>query len=348
MKEIIYQERIDGAQQLLDEILAVRSNALNIEKASVPHEATVKRQNRTVRYPGNDRPRTAKHKLSPTHRGATSRPKRSTVIPKALPGKTAKRKGSIGEGTAILDKISPSWKYSDIVRDEQFLKEMGIDLGALATSNENESFLDPNGFELNPYSSTARSDSKSYKLEFGSLTDRPASASHTSRSKGRRSVEGKEFVTQKSMEMYRRKTAELVRESLKKYGDYDENGKMYNASTDSDNLNESEKLVLEGILNDNGNLEEVDCGMKKRQRIKSPVGADEDVEGILRQYGLLDNELEGADMLETKLILVREECLLIQLILHVIKTHGPTQIGPLFWFIKWIRMIHWAIKNSKH
>lgn len=296
----------------MDDLLAVRSDAVSIEKSAQPVDAKVERK----------RPRKSNFRMKP-----------ATKVKRTIAG-VYDRKNRKGEangiagfgsdraedrntvGKLILDNISPNWKKSSL---EDFLDVANIDSAPdVREMTDSNLFLElpPDNWRKEPYTSTARSGSGRYRLDFGQLSDRRTSNLNSARTKSQRSVEGRDFVTRASMDNYKKKTAQLVRDSMRDYAStemYDDNQTEYGSDLgskvlrSSDFLTDNERLMLDRIMDERESGDESVVNESKRQRIRSPLVStheSEDVNDILMQYGLLDDDLKRNGSQETSKLLV--------------------------------------------
>lgn len=298
---------MDDAQQLLDDIIAVRSDAVNIERSTQPVHAKIerkkpKRANLRLKSLSN-----IKHKTADVYAKDSVKNKGKIV----RGGFNTKSTGGNAVGKLILDEMSPSWKNSDV---DEYLKDL-TNIASVARDESVEIDFDdrPDDRFDEPYTSTARSGSFRYRLDLGQLSDRQTPDLISSRTKSRRSIEGKDFVTRKSMDNYKRKTARLVRDSMQEYGnddlyglrdDYNEYDSREIKDLD-DFLTGNEKYLLDRITDEHHSADESISIESKRQRTKSPGRSDsKDVNKILLEYGLLDDDIKHFGSQETSKLLV--------------------------------------------
>lgn len=317
-----FQERIDGAQQLYNDLLAVRSNAIAIEKSSrpvLPERQPNKRKRVNTQQVNKNQTKTKQNIFSAYGR-RNSRPGGTLNETTRRPSKSSHDTGrNNNPGKLLLENISPTWKNAAITTDEEFLREILGDAREDETLFQEDIESDMNTQPL--HSSTARSrDTKPrYQLELGSLSDRKTPRQLSARSRARRSVEGKDFVTVLSMENYKTRTKDLVKASMREFAsnelddldlmqstlDSSRNGNTFLDS--SGGLNASERFMLDRIMKGRQSNERTPRKVNKRQRTLSPVfneNETRDVQGILSQYGLLDDEIGQYDVAETNQILV--------------------------------------------
>ena len=313
MTEEIYQERIGGAQQLLDDLFAVRSDAVNIERSARPAPANEdKKKTRRPNF-GQKSFAKLKRKMTDVYGKNNTRTRKTSIRSGTI------NKGKVG-GNKLFDNISPSWKNSEL---GDFLKDIAGDNELLDehdfTGNDLHLDLGSEYGNYEPYTSTARSGSNRYKLDLGQLSGRQTPDLDSSRAKSRRSVEGRDFVTRASMDNYKKKTAKLVRDSMKKYGSWDAGDSLeYTRHEDdsvlgsreldrSDFLNDKERFMIDQILNERRSNDDVIAQESKRQRIRSPhrtMDGSGDVKEILMQYGLLDDDMNQYESEVTSNLLV--------------------------------------------
>ena len=308
-----YKDRIDDAQKLLGDLYAVRSDAVSVERSARPVVAQIAKKKPKL-HPRQKLSAKVKREMVDVYGENVSRSRKT--------GAQNSRVGGSKVGQLLLDNISPSWKnsgLSDILRDVSnyedddthslVLNDMHLDLGPYDDHDE-------------PHVSTARSGSNRYKLDLGTLSSRGTPDLGSGRAKSHRSPGGRDFVTRKSMDNYRKKTAKLVRESMKDYGSAEVDGFLEGFSGSStlgsiklnstDFLTENERFMVDRIMNERRSNEENSFKEAKRKRTKSPrrnVEESKDVNDILLQYGLLDEDMDQHNAEETSKLLVSDRIL---------------------------------------
>ena len=300
----------------------MRSNATAIEKSSRP----VLTERQPNKRKGINTHQVGKNKTKVKQNILVAYGKKNAK-PGGIRNDTKRRRSEISHnidknensGKLLLENISPTWKNAAVSTDEEFLREIlgdtGVDEQLFQEDIESNTETQP------LHASTARSrDTKpSYQLELGSLSDRKTPRQLSARSKARRSVEGKDFVTVLSMENYMTRTKDLVKASMREYASKEFDDVDFMQSTldssrlgntflgSSGGLNASERFMLDRIMKGRQSNEGTPRKVSKRQRTLSPVTTENetrDVQGILSQYGLLDEEIVQHDVAETNQILV--------------------------------------------
>jgi len=310
-----YKDRIDDAQKLLGDLYAVRSDAVSVERSARPVVAQIAKKKPKL-HPRQKLSAKVKREMVDVYGKNVSRSRKT--------GAQNSRVGGSKVGQLLLDNISPSWKnsdLSDILRDVSnyedddthslVLNDMHLDLGP---------YDDHDG----PHVSTARSGSNRYKLDLGKLSSRGTPDLGSGRAKSHRSPGGRDFITRKSMDNYRKKTAKLVRESMKDYGSAEVDGFLEDFSGSStlgsiklnstDFLTENERFMVDRIMDERRSNEENSFKEAKRKRTKSPrrnVEESKDVNDILLQYGLLDEDMDQHNAEETSKLLAEADALLM-------------------------------------
>ena len=322
VEEENFQERIDGAQQLYNDLLAVRSNATAIEKSSRPvltERQPNKRKRMNTQQISKNQSK-VKHNIFSAYGRRDATPGSTRNGTKRRPSKTSHDiERNDNPGKILLENISPTWKNAAISTDEEFLREILGDTGADEHLFQEDIESDMNTQPLHSSTARLRDTKPRYQLELGSLSDRKTPRQLSARSRARRSVEGKDFVTVLSMENYMTRTKDLVRASIrefasKEFDDLDSMQSTLDSSrhgntflNSSGGLNATERFMLDRIMKGRQSNEGTPRKVNKRQRTLSPVTSENetrDVQGILSQYGLLDDEIGQYDVEETNQILV--------------------------------------------
>ena len=292
----------------------MRSDAISIEKSAQPVlSPAVKSKPRS--YRGQQTFAKLKRKAANVYGKDINKPRRAGIRNRA------RNKGTGGSdmGQTLVNDISGSLKNNadlsgflkdvpNIVDGNEFElldNDLRLDLGLL------NSHYEPY------YSSTARADSNRYKLDLAQLSGRRTPDLNSSRTRSHRSYDGRDFITKKSMDNYRKKTARLVEESMKEYASIEMEDSLQGRGGGSslgskgfnstDFLTDQERFLVDRIMNERKSNDENVVQEAKRKRAKSPhrrIDESKDVNDILSQYGLLNENLDGYGSEETSKLLV--------------------------------------------
>ena len=293
---------------MLDDLYAVRSDAVSVERSARPAVAQIAKKKPKL-HPRQKLSAKIKREMVDVYGKNTYKSKRTGVQNRRVDGNKV--------GQLLLDNISPSWKNSDLIDILRDVSNIEDEDAHSLVLNDMHLDLGPYDDHDGPYVSTARSGSNRYKLDLGKLSSRGTPDLGSSRVKSHRSPDGRDFVTRKSMDNYRKKTAKLVRESMKEYGNAEVDGFLEDFGvsstlgsvklTSTDFLSENERFLVDRIMNERRSNEENSFKEAKRQRTKSPhrsVEESKDVNDILLQYGLLDEDMNQHGAEETSKLLV--------------------------------------------
>ena len=297
----------------MSDLFTVRSDAVSIEKSARPILSQVTRK-KPVGFRGQKSFAKLKRKMADVYGKGISKSRKPGVRTNR-----ALHKGTYGSdaGQMLMNNISPSWKNADL---EDYLRDISNTVDKAEpelVSGELNLNLGPDFDYHEPYTSTARSGANRYKLDLAQLSGRGTPDLDSGKARSHRTHAGRDFITKKSMNDYRKKTARLIQDSIRDYGSAEIDNSFQERSGGSlgskgfestDFLTDQEKFLVDRIMNERKSNDESPVQESKRQRTKSPdafIEESEDVNEILQHYGLLDEDIKQYGSEEMFNLLVR-------------------------------------------
>ncbi len=230
----------------------------------------------------------------------------------------------------LIDNISPSWKDSSFgneAKDFQIVSTAEDQIMEDIVISDLETSLQKPA--LTSSRNRLRKFDNRFRLDLSKLSDKMTTDLHSDRSMLQRSIEGKDFVTEISMERYKRKSARLLKKSLREYSGNsveisgykgDENPAPFDYSfmttlemTIGDDTKKDTKKP-KSLLDVSSKKEDIDSresqesadGLELMGRNNTQTSSNDakDINEILTQYGLLDDDMNQHNSSETSQLLV--------------------------------------------
>ena len=294
----------------MEDILAAQSDFAALERASRP-TFTVP-ENKKRKRPGVNSTVRPVQQPQRVNRANTNTAQRKEMT------RGGKENGAGSDDVKwLIDNLSPNWKgtsfsYNDqngtFGEDEEFDTPLALDLEA--SLNERQQ----------PRASTSRLSQKGRRFQFdlGQLSDRLSPDVRTCRSSPRHSIEAKDFVTEASMEMHKKKIRKLVRQSVREYNDIEDETSpkspfnvSFMTTLDSRHFDDDRSTpghtANQHFIGKRLNPRSRTTTLGRTATLSSTANSADDAEdlkGILKQYGLLDEDVNQHNSSETAKLLV--------------------------------------------